>query len=505
MTAIDTALATAVKALKAGGASRASRSTENTPNVFRHSLLREVGYAMLTETDRVAGHKLAGEWLEQAGERDALTMADHFEKGGEPGRAVPWLLRATDAALSGSNVEATLVLGNRAISCGAEGVERGRVRQAQAMVLLMRGDLRASADMSREAVGVLPVGSPSWFASAGGALYAGFFLGDPIVMTPPLQAILDLPLQSEASAAHGVTLIFTCVALALGGQFELAASSLRRAEALGGGAAPGRAFMACLRAARAFLCVCTGELGAALAYSSESRSNTFGAAFSSLINVMALAQTGSLDRTETALHQARSFSEVRDIQGYIGFATEHASYVKVLANRATEAVELLSSLRDLPENPFLETFARAVMARALAQTGDFDAAEREATLVLSHGSAFPTEQARALVALSLVARGRGRAPDALAFAERGLDIELRAPWHSNGSMLRLVRAEALHALGRTDEAQAAVREARDRILHTASTLDNDPELRESYLNIIHTHARTLELAREWLGDEVAIT
>ncbi|HTB79218.1 MAG TPA: protein kinase, partial [Polyangiaceae bacterium] len=60
---------------------------------FRHSLLREAAYVMLTDDDRATGHRLAGGWLERAGEKDALTMADHFERGGEPARAVPWLIR----------------------------------------------------------------------------------------------------------------------------------------------------------------------------------------------------------------------------------------------------------------------------------------------------------------------------------------------------------------------------------------------------------------------------
>jgi predicted ATPase len=57
---------------------------------FRHPLVREVAYEMLTEGDRVAGHWLAGQWLEQAGETDALILEEHFERcgrGGEPSRA----------------------------------------------------------------------------------------------------------------------------------------------------------------------------------------------------------------------------------------------------------------------------------------------------------------------------------------------------------------------------------------------------------------------------------
>ena len=35
--------------------------------VFAHALVREAAYAMLTDEDRLLGHRLAGDWLEQAG------------------------------------------------------------------------------------------------------------------------------------------------------------------------------------------------------------------------------------------------------------------------------------------------------------------------------------------------------------------------------------------------------------------------------------------------------
>jgi predicted ATPase len=57
---------------------------------FQHGLLRDAAYAMLTESDRKTGHRLAGAWLEAAGEKDALTMADHLERGGVTSRAVDW-------------------------------------------------------------------------------------------------------------------------------------------------------------------------------------------------------------------------------------------------------------------------------------------------------------------------------------------------------------------------------------------------------------------------------
>ena len=54
---------------------------------FQHALIREAAYEMLTTEDRVAGHWLAGHWLEQVGETDTKKIEEHFERcgrGGEP-------------------------------------------------------------------------------------------------------------------------------------------------------------------------------------------------------------------------------------------------------------------------------------------------------------------------------------------------------------------------------------------------------------------------------------
>jgi len=55
---------------------------------FRHALLREGAYSMLTHEDRTLGHRLAGQWLEKHGESDSLLLAEHAAKGGDCPRAL---------------------------------------------------------------------------------------------------------------------------------------------------------------------------------------------------------------------------------------------------------------------------------------------------------------------------------------------------------------------------------------------------------------------------------
>jgi tetratricopeptide (TPR) repeat protein len=64
----------------------------------------------------------------------------------------------------------------------------------------------------------------------------------------------------------------------------------------------------------------------------------------------------------------------------------------------------------------------------------------------------------------------------------------------------LTRAEAYHAAGNIEAAKVAIREARADLLTRADKID-DPKYRRSFLQQVRVHARTLELAKAWLGEE----
>jgi eukaryotic-like serine/threonine-protein kinase len=76
--------------------------------VFRHGLVSEAAYRMLTEADGRLGHRLAGKWLERSGESDPRVLAEHFERGGEATRAAKWHLRAGEKLLAEGLPESAL-------------------------------------------------------------------------------------------------------------------------------------------------------------------------------------------------------------------------------------------------------------------------------------------------------------------------------------------------------------------------------------------------------------
>lgn len=82
---------------------------------FRHALLRDAAYAMLTPEDRALGHRLAAGWLAQAKEGDASVLAEHLLAAGEPASAQEHLLAAAHRARALHASEEAIELLRRAL------------------------------------------------------------------------------------------------------------------------------------------------------------------------------------------------------------------------------------------------------------------------------------------------------------------------------------------------------------------------------------------------------
>ncbi len=93
---------------------------------FRHGLVRDAAYALIPDDDRVRDHCRAAGWLEAEGGHDPLVLAEHFERAALPGRAIPYLAEAADAALRATSLQSAIELGRRGLEAGAEGEMRSR-------------------------------------------------------------------------------------------------------------------------------------------------------------------------------------------------------------------------------------------------------------------------------------------------------------------------------------------------------------------------------------------
>jgi hypothetical protein len=130
---------------------------------FRHDLVREAAYAMLTEDDQRLAHRLAGEWLEQAGARDASVLATHFDRAREAERAVHWATIDAERAVLAFDSSA-YDRAERGIALGAMGEDLGRLLLAQARTKYRaHNHALASTTLARRAMTYLEPASPPWY------------------------------------------------------------------------------------------------------------------------------------------------------------------------------------------------------------------------------------------------------------------------------------------------------------------------------------------------------
>ncbi len=143
-----------------------SSFTNEVEYAFRHEIVREAAYAMLTERDRHAGHALAAAWLEERGESSALVLAEHWERGGDRARALQGYERSAEQAFGGNDFDAAVARADRGIACGAHGDDLGRLAAAAGRgAPLARGPARVARRRrrgvrasARTAGGVVPRG-----------------------------------------------------------------------------------------------------------------------------------------------------------------------------------------------------------------------------------------------------------------------------------------------------------------------------------------------------------
>jgi hypothetical protein len=199
---------------------------------FRHALVREAAYAMLTPDDRRLGHRLAASWLERSGQLDAVALAEHFERGGEHARAVAFYLRASEQALEGNDFDAAISRAERGVACGAEGEVKGALRLVQTEAYHWRGNIADVEQSGLEALRLLPFGSAPWHRAAGEIVLTRSRLGKVSGVVEVAEQLVHV--GSVGSSARAIALAMTARQLLLLGEVALG----RAVSALLDGASP---------------------------------------------------------------------------------------------------------------------------------------------------------------------------------------------------------------------------------------------------------------------------
>jgi eukaryotic-like serine/threonine-protein kinase len=474
---------------------------------FRHALMREAAYSMLTEQDATLGHRLASVYLEGAGERDPMILAEHAHWGGDPERAVPLYLQATEQAFACNDWEAVKLRAERGVACGAAGEDLGALRLIEAEAHVWRGDLALSEQRSIQAIELLTPGSAAWFRAIRQTVIAAGKQGGAERVERWVHPASATKATGDARSARILCLSECATQLIFGGRYADAHALI---EALshdaGDPAAEGPQVAALLHQMRAFHASATGDPGACLAelkaalVAFEQAGDLRDACVTRSNLGFIYAELGDFEGAEQALRGAAAAADRMGLYDVTAAAFQNLGRVLAHLGRFDEARRLeeqaMAAFRQ-QGNPRMEGFARAYLAQIALLASDFGAAERDARAAIEALSAALPLRAGAGAVLAQALLGQGRAGEALVAAREAFALLSSLGSIEEGeSLVRLVYAEALAANGEEAGFIEAIVSAREQLLARAARI-SDPAWRERFLSSVPENARTLELARAW--------
>ncbi len=186
--------------------SRRSRFRGQAEYAFRHAVHVEAAYARLPDEDKKRAHRAAARWLEEAGERDPIVLAGHFERADDAESAVGLLAVAAHLALEAGDLEQSTKLAARALNGGAFGEERGRVHATAAEANLWLARTTDALMHAKEALERLAPGDSAWCTAASVAITAAGRTGDRASLAKFANAVFELGSPVEPSSERIVLL-----------------------------------------------------------------------------------------------------------------------------------------------------------------------------------------------------------------------------------------------------------------------------------------------------------
>jgi len=474
---------------------------------FRHGLLAEAAYGMLTEKDKRSAHHRAAEWLESMGESDPVALASHFQAGGEPRRAVVFWRRAAAQALEGNDLEAVIHYADRGIACGADGEVRGRLLLRKAEARRWRGEYAEAERHAREAMALLGRASTRHFRALAEAVEAASALGD----EPRLRELVSLLSQRSQNGVgavpHLVALCRAAVALLRTGDYRSADGLLAYVDEASHDlttADPNAA--GTVHATRAYRALVHGDAALALSlYDAtiarfEHVGNARGAAQTLVDSSAVCAEIGAWEDAGRLQKQALVSSQKLGLAAVtagarhvLGLALSHAGRHEEAVVEETAAIRAFAAQGDRR----MEGAARAACARIWLAAGHPEEAATEARRALALGQVSPHVNVYGLAVLAKALLTMGDIDDAREpIDEAMLELDGLGGIEAGESFVRLTYAEVLHASSDVARAKRAVVAARARILARAELISS-AEWRRCFLERIDENVRTLALASAW--------
>ena len=477
--------------------------------VFRHALLRDAAYAMLTEGDRALGHLLAAEFLERSQARDAIVLVEHFERGGDTPRAALFSRDAAEEALEGNDLAGAVARARRGADLGATGALLGRLHLIEAQAQFWRGEYALAEAAATAAAQIFDGATPLWFEALGELVTALGQQGKYLEVSRWANvASATRPSSDEPALARHAQrgcLIRAAGYLLPGGRYEATDTLLARVAAESADFATLEPVAAAkVHAVRAARVLHTGDQAAAIALYEQAIRAAAQAGDARTVAEMhgnlagAWADLGQLDEAEAGLRQALADAERLELAHIRALALLNLGSLLSATGRLDEARRAVTSALEFGRkqgDQRLEGAALLYLSTVAFLGGELRDSEHRARMA---SEILPTPlQPAALAAIARAVLGAGRVKEALQHARMANEL-LATIGHVEDyeSLVRLVLAEALAAAGEVEPARAALRAAHERLMARAAQIAN-PDWRAAFLTRNLDNARTVRLAREW--------
>lgn len=471
-----------------------SRFADEEEYSFAHALVQDAAYAMMTDSDRSLGHRLAAEFLEAAGEEDALVLADHWQRGGQSIHAVSWFRKAAWQALEGNDLEAVLLRAEQAMACGATGLELGELHAVQAEAHQWRGTYREVLRHAHAAMELLPPRSQRWFQVAGALAIAAARLLDNPQLRSLCEKLRQLAEAGEASDAFIIAAVRTALQAYIAGDYLRANALLDALAPLmqveTSPRSPAAAAMICLlRANRAGyawqldLCPRYYEESAALFEQIGDQRNAASQNFDAAV---AYLDIGDFGRTEQLTREIIAIADRLNLRRLSTACYRVLGAALYYVGRHDESREMnRRSLEQAEAAGDRRTGGACQIIMALLEVagGDWRRAEELAEAAQTSLVDLPSIRARALAVLGEIQLAQGRPEEALRNAAAAYAIlESLGRLESREAVVRLSYAEALRAAGAAAQALEILRAGRERLLAQAACIA-DPAARRGFLSL----------------------
>jgi serine/threonine protein kinase len=470
---------------------------------FRHALVRDAAYSLLTKDSRVVLHHLACTYLERAGGADPAVLAEHAYQGNALELAARFSIEAGQQALSSFDLDAAERHARRAIECGVSGGQLGAVRAIQAWVANFRLDLLVGYTYAVEALEVLKPGSFWWTKTA-----AIFFLSFPLLdRLEHADRIIGTFLASEpdpdARLAYLESGFILAIFFGVAGTRHACNQVIARMTQVAADVDPkDRGYLMNARGCQAVYLEAEPyraleDARQAVVLFRESGNWHWHVA---LFGVgLALTDMGVWTSGEEALREAREgalangdgfFSTVIHLHLGLNLADQ------VDAAKQEEARRISDTYRDQPQlGSTVHGLANQIMADAAMATGDREMAEAAAGAALAAYASMLTYRLRVVPTAVALLLERGRVAEARQLAEDALvQLDEQDGLGACDVPTRLAVAQARLADGDLEGGRSALRSALDQLRLRVGKIP-DAEMRESYLTLPR-HRQLTDLARE---------